>query len=52
MGQEVTTGQEAEPEVTTGNQFPVTTVGKLVIFPKNAEKKGRTKAEEIEKVDK
>ena len=32
MGQEVTMGQEVVPEVTTGNRFPVTTVGKRDTF--------------------
>ena len=52
MGQEVTMGQEVEQEVTTGNQFPVTTVGKPDTFPETAEEKGGIQAEEVEKADK
>ena len=51
MGQENAKGQEMGQETTTGNPSPVTTVGKLVIFHENAEEKGGTKAEEIEKAD-
>ena len=52
MGQEATMGQEVEPEVTSGNRFPVTTVGKQDIFPENAEERGGIQAEEVEKEDK
>ena len=53
MGQEVTMGQEVEPEpeATTGNRFPVTTVGKRDIFPEIAEERGGIQAEEVEKAD-